>query len=119
LWSFAKDHDYFVGETGFLVHNIDCGCNPVFDPNDLHPDTVTPGNPKGLYPIEPTGSYSGDRQALLDAAGIEDPGSGWVAHHQSFNPDTGEMIMQLVDRTVHQFFTHRGGVKDCGIPYVP
>ena len=24
----AKDHDYFVGETGFLVHNAgNCGCN--------------------------------------------------------------------------------------------
>ena len=23
-----KDHDYFVGETGFLVHNQNCGCQP-------------------------------------------------------------------------------------------
>jgi RHS repeat-associated protein len=25
-----KDHDYFVGQTGFLVHNADCGCQPGF-----------------------------------------------------------------------------------------
>jgi hypothetical protein len=23
----AKDHDYFVGETGFLVHNANCPCS--------------------------------------------------------------------------------------------
>ena len=115
----AKDHDYFVGETGFLVHNIDCGCNPIFDRRDLHPDTVTGDNPRGLYPVKPTGSYSGDRQGLLDAAGIDNPGPGWAAHHQSFDPGTGMMMMQLVDGVVHSFFTHRGGVKDCGIPYVP
>jgi hypothetical protein len=27
----AKDHDYFVGETGFLVHNANCGCGPLDD----------------------------------------------------------------------------------------
>lgn len=26
----ANDHDYFVGETGFLVHNQNCGCGPPF-----------------------------------------------------------------------------------------
>jgi len=121
VYNFTVDqnHDYFVGETGFLVHNIDCGCNPVFDPNDLHPDTVTNGNPEGLYPIKPTGSYSGDRQALLDAAGIDNPGPGWAAHHQSFDPGSGMMMMQLVDGVIHSFFTHRGGVKDCGMKYIP
>ncbi len=28
------------------------------------------------------------------------------------------MMMQLVDSVVHGYFTHTGGVKDCGIPYV-
>ena len=29
VYNFTVDlnHDYFVGETGFLVHNEDCGCN--------------------------------------------------------------------------------------------
>lgn len=26
-----KDHDYFVGETGFLVHNANCNCGPLDD----------------------------------------------------------------------------------------
>jgi hypothetical protein len=115
-----KDHDYFVGETGFLVHNAEpCGCNPIFHPDDLYPGTANGENPNGLYPVEPTGTYSGDRQGLLDAAGIENPGPGWAAHHQSFDPGSGMMMMQLVDSVVHGYFTHTGGVKDCGIPYVP
>ena len=33
----AKDHDYFVGETGFLVHNANCFCDlpQPMDPNEI------------------------------------------------------------------------------------
>jgi len=34
----ANDHDYFVGETGFLVHNKNCGCK--FPDNPLDMDTI-------------------------------------------------------------------------------
>ena len=33
-----KDHDYFVGETGFLVHNTECPCGLKFT------DRMTPGD---------------------------------------------------------------------------
>jgi hypothetical protein len=35
----AKDHDYFVGETGFLVHNEE-GCNCLFRGDDELPEKV-------------------------------------------------------------------------------
>jgi len=38
----AKDHDYFVGETGFLVHNQNCGCG--FGNEDHH--IVPQGHPR-------------------------------------------------------------------------
>jgi hypothetical protein len=98
-----QDHDYFVGETGFLVHNQNCGCNPVFFPRNVHPGTRSPGNPRGLFDLPASGSYSGDRQALLDAADITDGAPGWAAHHVSFTPSTGMMTMQLVDSIVHAF----------------
>jgi hypothetical protein len=69
----ANYHDHIVCQTGFLVHNIDCDCNPIFDPNDLHPDTVTPENPKGLYPIEPTGSYRGTGKLCLTLRELKIP----------------------------------------------
>jgi RHS repeat-associated protein len=124
-----KDHDYFVGETGFLVHNAGgCGCNPPlepirFPPEVLHPGTVTPGNPFGLFQYPATGSYGFDEQLLYEAAGI-DPGSseGWVSHHVSYNPRTGNMTGQLVDSDYHSH-PHRGGVSDyenaTGCEYLP
>jgi RHS repeat-associated protein len=125
----AEDHDYFVGETGFLVHNAGgCGCNPPlepirFPPEVLHPGTVTPGNPFGLFQYPATGSYGFDEQLLYEAAGI-DPGSseGWVSHHVSYNPRTGNMTGQLVDSDYHSH-PHRGGVSDyenaTGCEYLP
>ncbi len=120
----AKDHDYFVGETGFLVHNVDCGCNPIFDRRNLYPGSAGPGNPRGLYEVPATGTYSGDRQALLDQIGVpQGGGAGWAAHHVGYDPSTGNMTMQLVDAIVHGFFTHRGGADDyfnaTGCKYVP
>ena len=41
----AKDHDYFVGETGFLVHNQNCFCNPG---QELH--HIVPENMPGFEP---------------------------------------------------------------------
>jgi hypothetical protein len=51
-----KDHDYFVGETGFLVHNaMPCGCKFPDNPEDMNdilgfPGTDVPDLP-GPYPI--------------------------------------------------------------------
>lgn len=35
----ANDHDYFVGETGFLVHNEE-GCNCLFRGDNRGPDII-------------------------------------------------------------------------------
>ncbi len=46
----AKDHDYFVGQTGFLVHNQSCPCQVLFsrDPSKiLGSDTFAHGDWEG------------------------------------------------------------------------
>lgn len=115
--TFAKDHDYFVGETGFLVHNDGpCGCRPPllpieFDPSDLFPGSVAPENEAGIFEYLATGTYGGDRAALLNEIGIPDPGSGWQSHHVGYDPDTNIMRGQLVNREAHQY-PHRGGADE-------
>ncbi len=53
-----KDHDYFVGETGFLVHNKSCGCKrgfravhekELYDINDFGGFRAAPGGTEGKY----------------------------------------------------------------------
>jgi len=83
-----------------------------------------PGNPRGVYEVPATGTYGGDRQALLDQIGVpQGGGAGWAAHHVGYDPSTGNMTMQLVDAIVHGFFTHRGGAdnyfKATGCKYIP
>jgi hypothetical protein len=48
-----KDHDYFVGETGFLVHNAgSCGCFPD-NPLDMDDLLGVPGTPFADTPLTP------------------------------------------------------------------
>ena len=49
----AKDHDYFVGETGFLVHNAgNCDCFP-HNPLDMNDILGFEGTPKADGPLTP------------------------------------------------------------------
>jgi len=48
----AKDHDYFVGETGFLVHNSRCRCS--FTPRGGPTFYGVSGDPARLLPLNPT-----------------------------------------------------------------
>jgi hypothetical protein len=47
-----KDHDCFVGETGFLVHNQNCGCFPD-NPDDMNDLLGFEGTPKADGPLTP------------------------------------------------------------------
>jgi RHS repeat-associated protein len=55
----AKDHDYFVGQTGFLVHNANCGCDIRFTQDSIKTvfkdgrrlqDTINEMRAAGSYP---------------------------------------------------------------------
>lgn len=79
----------------------------------LHPGTVSPENPEGIFTIRATGSHAGDKAALLEVAKInENSARGWVAHHIDYNPVTNEMRMQLVAPEYHRGYGHIGGVKE-------
>ena len=88
----AKDHDYFVGETGFLVHNAgSCGCKLQaieFPPEVLNPRTVPPTtHGESLNTLQPE-AIQEDRQAFLEAAGLTPrESSGWFNHHIGYNPE--------------------------------
>jgi RHS repeat-associated protein len=87
-----KDHDYFVGETGFLVHNDDCPCKgggqPTWPDNaqDMSDMLGTPGTPK------PDGPYIGRNKTV------------WTL------PNGDELRFEA-----HPYFKPRGGkpVPDC------
>jgi RHS repeat-associated protein len=49
----AKDHDYFVGETGFLVHNANCKCTFPDNPLDMDDILGVEGTPKLDTPLTP------------------------------------------------------------------
>ena len=69
VYNFTVDqnHDYFVGETGFLVHNAgDCGCGPGNPPSWITPGSLPPDEENllldtlsnldnGTIPAGPTG----------------------------------------------------------------
>jgi hypothetical protein len=64
----AKDHDYFVGETGFLVHNARCECS-------VGPFNGRSGPPGRLNPLNP--GLAAAAEATVGAIGTFYPG---VAH---------------------------------------
>lgn len=75
----------------------------------VHPETVTPDNPNGIYTIRATGDYFEDRRLLADAAGISIPSSReWKAHHIDYDPITNTMRMQFVSTDYHSY-SHFGG----------
>ena len=81
----------------------------------LHPQPVAPDNPGGVYTIKATGSYQGDKAALLGEAKINDSFADYgdyVAHHISYDLNTNTVQMQLVRKDVHSKVSHIGGVKD-------
>jgi hypothetical protein len=45
---------------------------------------------------------------LVKNTGIKS-GNGWTWHHESFEPATGKMKMQLVPTNINKVFTHSGG----------
>jgi hypothetical protein len=83
----AKDHDYFVGETGLLVHNAGgCGCGPKppknflppINPPQLPPIDIPPGwriRSMGPVPWYPNGYWRMEKPM---------PNGGW----QGINPAT-------------------------------
>ncbi|HIH5778401.1 TPA: HNH endonuclease [Citrobacter werkmanii] len=78
----------------------------------LHPGTISPENPEGIFTIRATGSKAGDKEAFLKAAKInESSAQGWIGHHIDYNPATNEMRMQLVNPEYHRGYGHIGGVK--------
>ncbi|MDN8602305.1 RHS repeat-associated core domain-containing protein, partial [Citrobacter sp. S2-9] len=79
----------------------------------LHPGTISPKNPEGIFNIRATGSHAGDKEALLKATGLDvNSARGWVAHHIDYDPVTNEMRMQLVNPDYHGGYGHVGGVRD-------
>lgn len=113
------------GEPNFYayVHDTNTWIDPLglnggstsFIGDALHPKTVTPNNPGGVYTIKATGTYQGDKGALFGAAKIKgsfSDHSDYIAHHISYDPETNTMKMQLVKESVHSKVSHVGGVKD-------
>jgi hypothetical protein len=64
----AKNHDYFVGETGFLVHNAGgCGCKFPDNPQDMNDLLGFDGTPKADIPGPPSlGGTPGRNKTVWD-----------------------------------------------------
>ena len=106
MYSYVHDLNYWIDPFGLALGNTS------FLSEVLHPSTVNSANPNGVYIIKATGSHAGDKKALYAAAGLKESyNPDWISHHVSYNPDTNEMTMQLVDRDAHKI-KHKGGVDD-------
>jgi RHS repeat-associated protein len=105
----ANDHDYFVGETGFLVHNADCNCKSrrdafrtakrffkipnnspfkYFRPSDL--PQFLDGRNRGLYLFT---NNSGESIGIREDFPANYPDGGYQDQHFNggpFNPDEDE-----------------------------
>lgn len=86
----------------------------------IHPKTISPNNPHGIFTIDATGTYFDDRAALAKEAGINDPGKNYRSHHIDYDPKTNTMRMQFVHEEYHKY-PHVGGAddfkKDTGFKY--
>ena len=79
----------------------------------LHPKSITPNNLGGVYTIQATGTYQGDKIALYKAIGLKESFSEeYVAHHISYDIETNTMQMQLVKQKIHSKVSHIGGIKE-------
>jgi hypothetical protein len=96
--SFANDHDYFVGQTGFLVHNQNCDCIPEIE---RHLDRLGaldhPPNERMLQRLE---------------EGFDSPWDRNFAEHELI--ESG-----LMDNGLSPLDAHLGTLELQGIPYEP
>ncbi|MEM6807542.1 MAG: RHS repeat-associated core domain-containing protein [Bacteroidota bacterium] len=108
IYAYVNDSNKWVDPLGLAKR----AGNTSFVPDALHPNTVTPDNPGGIYEIEATGTHRGDKMALYKEAGLKESFSDdYVAHHVSYDPETNTMQMQLVKTDDHAM-SHVGGVND-------
>jgi uncharacterized protein RhaS with RHS repeats len=109
LYGYVKDVNSWIDIFGLAADS-----NVVFSPEILHPKTVTPDNPTGIYTVEASGYYGTDKASLYGKAKLKESfdGNQWVAHHISYDPVTNTMQMQLVEVTAHSKTDHVGGVKE-------
>lgn len=78
----------------------------------LHPETITPQEPRGYITIQATESYFGDKKAMYEKFPNSDIWSSeYRAPHVCYNPQTNGITMQLVKADPHAV-GHIGGVKD-------
>ena len=74
----------------------------------LYPVTEGQSN---IVTINMTGSYSADVDAANAVGGFSETPSGYLWHHLSYEPITGEGTLQLVNREAHfATYPHSGGV---------
>ena len=107
LYSYVHDTNNWIDVFGLQ------GGQTSFIGDALHPKTVTPNNPGGVYTIKATGSYRGDKAALYGEAKLKESFStDYVAHHISYDPKTNTMQMQLVKKEAHSKVSHEGGAKE-------
>ncbi|APU09439.1 hypothetical protein A5M85_03820 [Cellulophaga lytica] len=78
----------------------------------IHPGTITPDNPHGIYTVDATGYNGGDRAALIEKSKIKNPGGNYHAHHIDYDPKTNTMRMQMVHKDYHGTHSHIGGGND-------
>ncbi|MFJ1435375.1 RHS repeat-associated core domain-containing protein [Capnocytophaga canimorsus] len=107
LYSYVFDSNGWVDVFGLVKGKTS------FIGEALHPKSITPNNLGGVYTIQATGTYQGDKIALYKAIGLKESFSvEYVAHHISYDIETNTMQMQLVKQKIHSKVSHIGGVKE-------
>jgi hypothetical protein len=107
LYSYVHDSNGWIDVFGLAASNV------VFPPEMLHPGTVTPSHPTGVYTVDASGYYGTDKASLYGKAQIKESFSpDYIGHHVRYNPETNTMDMQLVKANPHTKTDHIGGVKD-------
>lgn len=92
-----KDHDYFVGETGFLVHNAGpCGCKT--NRHHYKPKFIG-GNPKGPFSTIPSAYHDLITGAFRTAA--TNRGWGYQYWRRGFPPE--DIQKEIMDEVYSQF----------------
>ncbi|MCL5247601.1 hypothetical protein M4I21_17405 [Cellulophaga sp. 20_2_10] len=108
MYSYVADSNSWIDPFGLTLEPI------IFHSTGggvIHPGTITPNNPHGIYTIDATGDYFDDRAATSKKAGIKDPGKNYRSHHIDYDPKTNTMRMQIVHKDYHSH-PHVGGAKD-------
>nr|WP_198044743.1 RHS repeat-associated core domain-containing protein [Lysinibacillus timonensis] len=118
LYGYIRDSNVMIDPFGLIVRQ------PIIFLSTgggvIHPKTISPNNPHGIFTIDATGSYFDDRAALAKEVGINDPGKNYRSHHIDYDPKTNTMRMQFVHEEYHKH-PHIGGAdefkKDTGFKY--